>query len=104
MTAVNEGKRNVAQQPITFSAWGSMTSQNKRCLKILQERLLNRAFNDWLPLMVGQSHDSFTLLSVRDVMLFQPFQQAIQVLNMEYRQEALWSKPECQVTCFCVCA
>jgi hypothetical protein len=32
--------------------------------------------------MVGQSHDSFTLLSVKDLMLFQRCQQAIQVLCM----------------------
>jgi hypothetical protein len=30
--------------------------------------------------MVGQNHDSFTLLGVKDVMLFQHFQQAIQVM------------------------
>jgi hypothetical protein len=39
--------------------------------------------------MVGQSHDGFTLLSVKDVMLFQRYQQTIQVLCMGYRQEAL---------------
>jgi hypothetical protein len=35
---------------------------------------------DLLPLNVGQSHDSFTLLSVKDVKLFQHCQQAIKVL------------------------
>jgi hypothetical protein len=54
-----------------------------------------------LPFMVGQSQDSFTLLSVKAVMLFQPCQQVILVLCTEYRQEALWSKSECQVTCMC---
>jgi hypothetical protein len=35
---------------------------NKHCSKILQETLLNGVSND--------SHDSFTLLSLKDVMLF----------------------------------
>jgi hypothetical protein len=39
--------------------------------------------------MVGQSHDSFTLLRVKDVMLFQHYQQTIQLLCTGYRQEAL---------------
>jgi hypothetical protein len=47
--------------------------------------------------MVGQSHDSFTLPSVKDVMLFQHCQQSIQVLYTACKQEALWNKPECQV-------
>jgi hypothetical protein len=34
-------------------------------------------YNDLLPFMVGRSHDGFTLLSVKDEMLFQPCQQAI---------------------------
>jgi hypothetical protein len=51
--------------------------QNKHCSKILQETLLNSVSDDLLPLMVGQSHDSFTLLSVKDVMLFQHCQQVI---------------------------
>jgi hypothetical protein len=59
---------------------------NKHCLKILQETLLNSASKDFLPFMVGQSHDSFTLLSVKDLMLFQHGQQAIQVLCTGYRQ------------------
>jgi hypothetical protein len=33
--------------------------------------------------MVGQSQDSFALLSNKDVVLFQHCQQAIQVLNTE---------------------
>jgi hypothetical protein len=37
---------------------------------------------DLLPFLVGQSHDSFTLLSVKDAMLFQRCQQAVQVLYM----------------------
>jgi hypothetical protein len=72
---------------------------NKHCSKILQETLLNRVSNDLLPFMVGQSHDNFTLLSVEDEVLFQYCQQVIQVLCTAHRQEALWSKPECQVTC-----
>jgi hypothetical protein len=32
------------------------------------------------------------------VLLVQHSQQAIQVLCTGYRQEAFWSKPECQVT------
>jgi hypothetical protein len=36
------------------------------------------------------------------VMLFQHCQQAITVLCTGYREEALWSKLECQATCFCV--
>jgi hypothetical protein len=32
---------------------------------------LNSVSNDLLPFMVGQSHDSFTQLSEKDVMLFQ---------------------------------
>jgi hypothetical protein len=36
--------------------------------KILQETLLNSVSNDLLPLIVGQSHDSFALVSVKDVM------------------------------------
>jgi hypothetical protein len=36
--------------------------------------------------MVGQSYDSFTLLSVNDVMLHQHCQQAIQVLCIGYEQ------------------
>jgi hypothetical protein len=34
--------------------------------------------NDLFPFMVGQSHDSFTLLSIKDVMLLQHCQQAMQ--------------------------
>jgi hypothetical protein len=63
---------------------------------------LNSVSTDLIPFMVGQSHDNFTLLSVKDVMLFQHCQQAIQVLYTGYRQVAFKSKPECQVTCFCV--
>jgi hypothetical protein len=43
---------------------------NKHCSKILQETLLNSVSNDLIPFVVGQSYDSFTLLSVKDVMLF----------------------------------
>jgi hypothetical protein len=46
-------------------------------------------FSKWLPVIVGQSHDSFTLLSVKDVMLLQLCQQVIQVqLCTGYRQES----------------
>jgi hypothetical protein len=64
---------------------------NKHCLKISQETLLNCVSNDLLPFMVGQSHYSLKLLSVMDVMLFQHYQQAIHVLCVGYRSEALWS-------------
>jgi hypothetical protein len=56
-------------------------SCNKHCWKILQETLLKRVSNDLLPFIVGQGHDSFTLLSVKDVMLNQHCQQGIQVLS-----------------------
>jgi hypothetical protein len=62
---------------------------NKHCSKILQETFLNSVSNNFLPFVVGQSHVSFTVLSVKDVMLFQHCQQAIQVLCTGYRQEAL---------------
>jgi hypothetical protein len=52
--------------------------------------------------MVGPSRDSFALLSAKDVMLFHHCQQAIQMVCMGYRQEALCSKPWCQVICLCV--
>jgi hypothetical protein len=48
----------------------------------MQEALLKSVSNDLLPFMVGQSYDSFTLLSVKDAMLFQHCQQAIQELCM----------------------
>jgi hypothetical protein len=53
---------------------------NKHCSKILQETLSNSVSNGLLPFMVGQGLHIFTLLYVRDVMLFQHCQQAIQVL------------------------
>jgi hypothetical protein len=61
------------------------SSLNKHNSKISQETLLNSVSNEWLPLMVGQSHDSFTLLSVKDVMLFQHCQQAIYLVCTGYR-------------------
>jgi hypothetical protein len=42
-------------------------SPNKHCSKILQETLLNSVSNDFFPFMVRQSHDIFTMLSVKDV-------------------------------------
>jgi hypothetical protein len=42
---------------------GFSNFNNKHCSKIFQETLLNSVSNDLLPLMVGQSHDSFTLVS-----------------------------------------
>jgi hypothetical protein len=59
---------------------------NKHCSKILQETLLNSVSNDLLPFMVGQSHDSFTLLSANDVGLFQCCQQANKAMCAECRQ------------------
>jgi hypothetical protein len=45
---------------------------NTHCPKILQKTLLNNVGNVLLPFMVGQIHDSFTLVSVKDdEMLFQ---------------------------------
>jgi hypothetical protein len=38
-----------------------------------------------LPFLAGQSHDSFTLLSVKHVMLYQHCQRAIQVLCTGYK-------------------
>jgi hypothetical protein len=61
----------------------------EHCSEILQEQLLNSVSNELLPFMVGQSHDSFTLLSVKEVMLFQHCQQTIQVLCTGHKQEAL---------------
>jgi hypothetical protein len=58
-------------------------------LKILQESRLSTVYNDLIPFTVGQSRESSTLLSVKDAMLFQHRQQAIQVLCIGYRQEAL---------------
>jgi hypothetical protein len=52
---------------------------------ISQKTLLNSVSNDLLPFMVGQSYGSFTLLSVKDVMLFQHCQKAIHVMCMGYR-------------------
>jgi hypothetical protein len=42
-----------------------------------------------LPIVVGQSHESFTLPCVEELMLFQHRQQAIQVLGTGYLLEAL---------------
>jgi hypothetical protein len=42
---------------------------NKHYSKILQETLSNAVSNDLLPFMIGQSHDSFTLLSVKDAVV-----------------------------------
>jgi hypothetical protein len=54
----------------------SMETENKNCSKILQKTLLNSVLKDLLLFMVGQSHDTCTLLSVKYV-LFQHCQQAI---------------------------
>jgi hypothetical protein len=61
------------------------SGKEKTLFEILQETLLNSDSNDLLPLMVGQSHDSFALLSVKNVMSFQHCQQAIQLLCMGNR-------------------
>jgi hypothetical protein len=55
-------------------------ARNKHCSKISQETLLNSVSNDLLRFVVGHSHDCFTLLSVKDVMLFVHCQQVIQQL------------------------
>jgi hypothetical protein len=53
--------------------------------QIWQETLLNSVANEWLPFMVGQSKDSFTLLSVMDVVLLHHCQQAIHLVCTGYR-------------------
>jgi hypothetical protein len=73
----------------THANYHRKTKQNKHCSEILQETLLNRVSSELPPFIVGQSHDSFTLLSAKNAMLFQHLQQAIQVLCPEYRQETL---------------
>jgi hypothetical protein len=62
---------------------------NKHCSQILQETLLNSVPDDLLPFMVGHGHDNFTLLTVKDVMLFQHCQLVIKMLFTGYRQKAL---------------
>jgi hypothetical protein len=59
---------------------------NKHCSEILHGTVLNSVSNDFLSFMVGQSQNSLTLLKV---MLFQHCQQAIQVMCIGHRQEAL---------------
>jgi hypothetical protein len=77
-------------------------SVNKHCSKLSQETLLNSVSYDLLRFTARQSHDSFTLLSVKDVMLFQHCEQAILVLFMGYIKKALWSKPGFPATSFCM--
>jgi hypothetical protein len=48
----------------------SGTFCNKHCSEILMETPLNSVTNGLFPFMVGQSHESFTLLSVNNVGLF----------------------------------
>jgi hypothetical protein len=62
---------------------------NKHCWEMLQETLLDSVSVDWLPFMVGQSHDSLPLLRDKEVMLFQHCQQVFQVICIGHRQEAL---------------
>jgi hypothetical protein len=57
--------------------------------KHLAGSTFNSVFKDLLLFMVGQNHDSFTLLGVKDVMLFQHCQEAMKVLSTGDRQEAL---------------
>jgi hypothetical protein len=45
-----------------------------------KETLMSSVSDELLPFVVGQSRDSFTLLRVKDVMLFQHCQQVIHVL------------------------
>jgi hypothetical protein len=47
---------------------GKTVLVNKCYSKILHEKILNCVSSDLLPFMVGQSHDNFTLLIVKDVM------------------------------------
>jgi hypothetical protein len=62
---------------------------NKHCSKISQGTLLHSFSNVVFPLY-GRTNSSFTLLSVKDVMLliFQHCQQAIQMLCTLHRQAA----------------
>jgi hypothetical protein len=61
---------------------------HKHWEKALFEKLAGYTFEkffiDLLPFVVTQSHDSFTLLSLKDVMLSQYCQQAITVLCTGY--------------------
>jgi hypothetical protein len=75
---------------------------NKHCSETLQGTLLNSVSNDLPPFTVKHSHDSFTLPTVKDVMLVQHCQQSVYVLCTGDRREAFWSKLKCQVACFCV--
>jgi hypothetical protein len=61
---------------------------NKHCSEILLETLLSSVSNDLLPFVVGQGHNSLTLLRLKKVMLSQHCQQAIQVLCKGHEQEA----------------
>jgi hypothetical protein len=58
---------------------------NKHSSKISQETLLNSVSIEMLPFKVGEKHDSFTLMSVKDVMVFQHCQHAIHLVCTGYR-------------------
>jgi hypothetical protein len=58
----------IPDQPVDTSNQAWLAYLNKHCSKISQETLLNNVSNELLPFMVGQSYDSVTLLSVKDVM------------------------------------
>jgi hypothetical protein len=94
LTKINVTFSGAHSLSMTLKSKGSSSSGislycNKHCWKISQETLLNSVYNDLLPFVVGLSHDSFTLLSVKNVMLFQHCQQAIQALCTGFSQEAL---------------
>jgi hypothetical protein len=67
----------------------------------LAGQLLNSVSNDLFPFMVGQSHDSFTLLSVKDMMLVQHC-QVIHLVCIGVQIGGTLKHTECHVTCFCV--
>jgi hypothetical protein len=56
-------------------------------IKQMKKLSINGVSNDLLHFRVCQSHDSFTLLKVKGVIIFQQCQQAIVVLCTGYRQE-----------------
>jgi hypothetical protein len=80
-TAAAENCKNDGIQIFAVGKCAFKLYLNIICSKISHETLLNTCsvIHDFLlPLMVGQSHDSFKLLSVKDVILFQHCQQVIQ--------------------------
>jgi hypothetical protein len=85
----------------SMSDLSSPQVSNKYCSEILQETLLNSVSKDLLPFMVGQSHDSFTLLSAKNVMFFSALSAGHS--SVVHRvQTGGFLKQTCGVTCFSV--